>query len=226
MATKAAPAPPAVKPVTAKIEFTGNTVGLIVRGKEGPDHAPDNLAQHADCVLPDGSPIGFFGEPGDHSGSGSGLGSWNRSGMNMRGVVYEHDDFVEKYDGLRRPYVDIALARLAEIDLKSTLLIVDAVPPATTLFAEYWNKVKHNPSGFFIVGANCSTRASAAFVYAKLLPNGIPGLDTPDKLYRQLVSELPWSTKSYSGYLGFSPKAGGGYTVLIEVARKDPTRAT
>lgn len=145
--------------------------------------------------------------------------------MNMRGVVYDYDDFIKKHDGLRRPYVDIALARLAEINLKSTLLIVDVAPPATRLFVEYWNKLKLDPGGSFMVGANCSTRASAAFVYAKLLPNGIPGLDTPDKLYRQLVAELPGRTKSYSGYLGFTPKPGGGYSVLIEAPMKGAPRA-
>ena len=98
-------------------------------------------------------------------------------------------------------------------------------PPTTTLFTEYWNKLKLNPGGFFLIGANCSTNASAAFVYAKLLPNGIPGLDTPDKLYRQLTAELPGRTKSYSGYLGFTPKTGGGYSVLIEAPKKGAPRA-
>ena len=60
---------------------------------------------------------------------------------------------------------------------------------------------------------------------AKLLPNGILGLDTPDKLYRQLVAELPGRTKSYSGYLGFTPKPGGGYSVLIEAPMKGAPRA-
>ena len=214
-APKAAPA--AATPVVTKIEFAGNAVGLIVRGKTGPDHAPGNLEQHADCVLPDGSPIGFFGEPGDHSGSGSGLSLWNKTGMNMQGAVYDYDRMLVE----RRPYVDIALARHVKINLKSTLLVIDASPPATTLFIEYWNKLKLNPGGFFLIGANCSTNASAAFVYAKLLPNGIPGLDSPDKLYRQLVAELPGRTKSYSGYLGFTPDACAAYTVLIETPQKE-----
>lgn len=205
------------------IPFAGNAVGLIVRGKVGPDHTPGNLEQHADCVLPDGSPIGFFGEPGDHSGSGSGLSSWNKTGMNMRGAVYEYAEFMDPKKR-RQHYVDIVSARAD--DLRSTLLIVNASSPATTLFVEYWNKLKFDPGGFFLVGANCSTRASSAFVYAKLLPNGIPGLDTPDKLYRQLVAELPGRTKSYSGYLGFTPKAGGGYSVVIETPQKGASRAS
>lgn len=50
-------------------KFTGNSVGLIVRGKCSQEHHPDNLDQHADCVLSNGAPIGFFGEGGGLSAS-------------------------------------------------------------------------------------------------------------------------------------------------------------
>jgi hypothetical protein len=192
------------------IEFSGNAVGLIVRGKTGPNHAPGSMEQHADCVLPDGSPMGFFGEDGANTGAGLGQGSWNRSGMNMKGIVYDY-----YLMGIHRTYyIDAAAAKAYNV--QSTLLVIDTSPPFTTMFVDYWNQLKANPRGFHIVGGNCSTRASAAFVYAKILANGIPGLDTPDNLYRQLVTEKKDKTRSYSGYIGFIRKASGGYSVQID----------
>ena len=193
-----------------KIDFKGNAVGLIVRGKTGPNHAPDNSEQHADCVLPDGSPIGFFGEEGANSGGSVGQGSWNNIYMNMKGTVYDYDLMYDR----RRYYVDVAAAKNENI--VSTLLVIDLAPPATTSFVNYWSRLKADPKGFHLLGGNCSTRASAAFVYAKILPNGIPGLDTPDNLYRQLTVEGQGKTRSYSGYIGFTAKAGGGYSVQID----------
>src|SRR5689334_23254455 len=68
------------------IAFGGSSkqVGLIVRGKQSPDHHPDNLAQHADAILSDGSPIGFYGQGNDQSG--------NAIGLRMQGVVYDYAD--------------------------------------------------------------------------------------------------------------------------------------
>lgn len=194
------------------VEFTGSVVGLIVRGKTSADHVPGKLEQHADCVLSDGSPIGFFGEDGANTGASSGQGSWNTSGMNLKGAVYD-------YHLLRfqRPYY-VNGASAAKVDLKSTLLVVDVSPALAVMFSDYWHQLKADPKGFHILGGNCSTRASAAFVYAKILPHGIPGLDTPDNLYRQLVAEREGATTSYSGYIGFTPKASGGYSVVVEAA--------
>jgi hypothetical protein len=48
-----------------------NVIGLIVRGKQNDSHSPGNMEQHADCILPNGQPVGFFGGEGDAS-SGSG----------------------------------------------------------------------------------------------------------------------------------------------------------
>ena len=47
-----------------------NVVGLIVRGKQNDAHSPGNMEQHADCILPNGEHVGFFGGGGDAS-SGS-----------------------------------------------------------------------------------------------------------------------------------------------------------
>ncbi|MFM9970472.1 MAG: hypothetical protein ACKVQK_18945 [Burkholderiales bacterium] len=192
------------------VDFTGSAVGLIVRGKTSPAHAPGNMEQHADCVLSDGSPIGFFGEGGANTGASARQDSWNVVGMNMKGVVYDYNLL-----RIHRPfYIDAALART--YDVKSTLLVIDVTPPIAALFAEYWRTFQADAGGFHILGGNCSTRSSGAFVYAKILPGGIPGLDTPDNLFRQLVAERKGSTKSYSGYIGFTAKTGGGYSVLID----------
>ena len=98
-----------------------DVIGLIVRGKHNDKHDPDKLAQHADCILPGGQPVGYFGEGGDASSGSSGPVSgssvqfsangpsisWNRSGLNMKGQVYYHDDFLKK----RPHYVNIHIAK-------------------------------------------------------------------------------------------------------------------
>ena len=55
---------------------------------------------------------------------------------------------------------------------------------------------------FNLVGRNCSTRAWQAFEHAGIVSTSMPGLDTPDNLYRQL-KHFRKNTTSYSGYIGF-----------------------
>jgi len=44
-------------PMATKIEFPPHSVGPVVRGKHSDDHSPGLMAQHADCILPDGGPV-------------------------------------------------------------------------------------------------------------------------------------------------------------------------
>jgi len=55
---------------------------LSSAGKISAADSPDLMNQHADCILEDGSPIGFYGEGNDQSG--------NRIGMRMTGIVYDY----------------------------------------------------------------------------------------------------------------------------------------
>jgi hypothetical protein len=70
------------------VTFDGTKIALIVRGKINTNHEPGLLAQHADAILPDGSPIGFFGEGDGKSGSGASVG------LGMEGVVYDYNLFL------------------------------------------------------------------------------------------------------------------------------------
>ena len=174
--------------------FTGDKVALIVRGKLSAAHEPGNMEQHADCILPDGSPVGFFGE-----GDGDKL---NSVGMSMKGVVYDHSELLIH----RKPYVDFKAAVAYQVI--STLLIIDVDKKQADLFRKYWSKLDKSPGIFNILGGNCSTHASESFVNAEILKNGIPGLDTPNNLYKQLVKVHGSKTKSYSGNVGFVARAG------------------
>jgi hypothetical protein len=181
--------------------FAGDRVGLIVRGKTSTDDDPGVMAQHADCITSNGAPMGFFGEGND--------GSFNSSGVGMSGAVY---DFTAL--GQHRPYyTDIAMAK--GYGVVSTALIISVPPLQGAAFDDAWAELKASPPGFTILGLNCSTRASQAFQKAKVLSAGIPGLDTPNNLYKQIVKELGGRCSSYSGYVGFSP-AGNGYLVQLE----------
>ncbi len=186
------------------IVFDGTKVALIVRGKIGVDHEPDLLAQHADVILADGSPVGFFGEGQGTSGSGG------SSGFGMDGIVYDHRLFQ-----VHRPYyVDLDYAK--KYKTKSTLLIITVTEKEASLFKKFWVRLKINPGGFRLVGDNCSTHASEAFTNAGIAGRSIPGLDTPNRLYKQL-NDRHKTARSYSGHIGFIKKATeGGFDLVID----------
>lgn len=177
-----------------------NEIGLIVRGKRLPAHVPDLLEQHADCVLSDGSPVGFYG-----TGAGY-LGVSASTGMGMDGVVMTYDDFASGIYG-RIHYVDAVVAK--KYNLASTLLLIKVSKAESMLFAAAWNEMKHHPGSFSLLGNNCSTHASLAFNKAGVLPSAIPGIDTPDNLYHQLIAIREGQFRSFSGFLGFTPEPGG-----------------
>jgi hypothetical protein len=185
--------------------FSGGStrIGLVVRGKLSATHRPDLMAQHADVILADGSPIGFYGEGNDGSSNGIGLG--------MQGVVYDYEAM-----RIQRPYYvqqDSAVTNR----VVSTVLLIAVTPAQAKAFAASWAKMQTDPGNFNIVGGNCSTHASASFIDAGLVKNGIPGLDTPDKLYAQLVGELPaGSLESITGHIGFTADARGGYQMVVK----------
>ncbi len=184
-----------------KISFSNsNTVGMIVRGKIAPAHHPGKMEQHADCILSNGAPIGFFGE-GDGDSS-------NKIGMSMKGVVYTHQEFARK----RAPYVNLKIAQATRSI--STVLLIEVTPTEAKAFDKAWEDLKMKPAAFHILGGNCSTRASSTFITAGILKKGIPGLDTPDSLYAQLIEKRKCT--SISGYIGFSATTKGGYELSYE----------
>lgn len=126
--------------------FSGDKVALIVRGKRSHNHVPENLEQHADCILSNGSPVGFFGEGND--------GSSNSSGFGMDGIVYDYSALARK----RAPYVDSGIAKSTGII--STVLFVHISSAEASAFDKAWLDMASNPGSFQILGWNCSTHAS------------------------------------------------------------------
>ena len=206
--------------MATKIDFPPNSVGLIVRGKQNDTHSPGLMEQHADCILASGGPVGFFGGEGDgssgnsSSGGGSSSVSWNRSGLNMKGFVAYYPD----YQRIRPFYVNIDQAR--KFKAVSTAIIVQVTSEQAQIFAQTWKNMKLSPGTFNILGGNCSTHASIAFVEAKILSGGIPGLDTPNNLYEQLKNKKKPKYQIYSGYFGFKPNGFSGYDIYVEPAAK------
>jgi hypothetical protein len=131
--------------------------------------------------------------------------------MNLRGVVYDYRGLL-----VHRPfYVNLADAKRGKVP--STILTVNVGASTAVKFAAYWAKLKASPGGFDLLGNNCSTHSSDAFVATGILQGGIPGLDTPNNLYKQLVKALHSSTQSYSGFVGFSPSTTPGmFDVVVE----------
>jgi hypothetical protein len=80
------------------------------------------------------------------------------------------------------------------------------------LFDDYWWEKKEakkgNPGPFHILGKNCSSFAYKSFKDLDLLSTKMRGIiDTPDKLFRLLVSSLKGKCqlKCFSGFVGFNP---------------------
>lgn len=201
------------------IVFSGDRVALIVRGKTSHAHDPSVLAQHADCVLSNGAPIGFFGEgnTGSSGNASSGIGgssrwsadSSNSSGVGMTGAVYDYATLARK----RGNYVDAAIAR--GTGTVSTVLLVQVSAAEAAAFDKAWVDMMADPGMFNIVGWNCATHASQAFRKAGILSAGIPGLDTPDNLYRQLCFEKVGKLEVAHGYVGFTA-SGSGYMMTVD----------
>lgn len=206
--------------MATRINFPPNSVGLIVRGKTSDDHSPGLMEQHADCILPDGGPVGYFGNEGDGSSGGSSSGggsssiSWNRSGLNMKGFVAYYNDFQR----IRPYYVNVDQAM--KFNVQSTVLVISITPEQAQIFTQTWKNMALSPGTFNILGGNCSTHASTAFVEAKILSQAIPGLDTPNNLYQQLKDKKKPAFSTYSGYVGFRPNGGSGYDIYVESAKK------
>jgi len=197
----------------------GDRVGLIVRGKSSHEDDPSVFAQHADCILSTGAPVGFFGtgntgsSGGGSSGSGassrSSANSSNSSGMGMTGVVYDQAGLARN----RANYVDAAVAKATKT--VSTVLLVQVSAAEAALFDGAWLDMTKDPGSFQLLGWNCSTHASQAFRKAGILSAGIPGLDTPNNLYKQLCVEKQGKVSVASGYVGFS-SFGSGYMLIVE----------
>jgi hypothetical protein len=177
------------------------------------------MEQHADCVLSNGAPAGFFGEGsrGSSGGAPSSVGassrgsaqSSNTTGFGMAGAVYDFAGFSRK----RANYVDISIAR--GTGTISTVLFVQVSHKEARAFDKAWADMAADPGSFNLLGWNCATHASKAFQRARILSGGIPGLDTPNNLYSQLCFEKAGKVSVASGYVGFSP-FGSGYMLEIE----------
>lgn len=179
-------------------------LGIIIRGKHSEAHDPDLLAQHADVILSDGSPVGYFGQGG---------GSFGNIGMFMDGVVFDYNSYLN----YRPEYVDIDTARQANvISTVCTVRVDDAVAKR---FDDYWKRLdksaRAGKESFSLLGNNCSTHASDAFRFAGVLKEGIPGLDTPQNLYHQLKIKYGGNFRCTSGYIGFTG-TGAHFNLQVE----------
>ena len=148
-------------------------------------------------------PTGFYGEA--NGGASNGIG------MGMQGVVYDYERL-----RIERPFYVNADSAVAN-RVVSTVLLVQVTADQARAFGDAWARMALHPGSFNIVGGNCSTHASAGFIEAGVLKDGIPGLDTPDNLYAQLVADLPAaSLQSLTGFIGFSRSPRGGFDLVVK----------
>lgn len=196
----------------SEIEFIKPRVALIVRGKSGLHHRPGLLEQHADCVLSNGEPVGFFGDGPVRSGGSmrSASGSSLRIGLNMSGQVVFYQGFYEMGSD---DYVDINEARM--VGIPATMAVLDVTLDQAEKFDHFWRNLSKNPGVFNLIGKNCSNQAANAFVHAGILKTGGGLRSTPNGLLHRLVDLPGLSSQVFVGFFGFS-KMGSRWRVVFE----------
>ena len=187
----------------------GSQVGLVVRGKESPEHAPWASETHADVLLSNGMPVGFFGQWAEDGNT------LQQNGFGMPGRVGTPDWWMDNdQDGTPGPdraaYVDGQTAK--DRGWASTVCTLDVSPEQAAAFDQYWEDLSKDPGSFSIVGDNCSTHAGEAFEAAGLIPGGIPGMDTPNALYEELRAQYGDALECESGYVDFAQRPDGSWT--------------
>lgn len=200
-------------------------IGLIVRGMTRPGATPAGEG-HADCVLSNGSPIGFFANSEIPT---SGSASSGSATLGARALAASLDGEVWRYARLateRPEYIHQGVA--AANDVVSTLLAIDVSDGERARFERAWAAMEVDPGQFGIVGANCSTHAGYAFSAAGLLTSygwtvgsartaEIEGMDTPTNLFHQLFrGPANGRIEVYTGYLGFEPVEHIGCRITIQ----------
>jgi hypothetical protein len=190
-------------------------VALIVRGKSSATHEPKLNDQHADVILPNGEPVGYFGEGGGVSGwvTQQKVGILKRvvGAMRMEGGVYGYNKLA-----MHRPHF-VDGTRAQEGNVYSTVLVVSVTKQQGIAFENYWSWLAMYPGKYRLLGKNCSSRAADAFIQAGIIKGSIPRLDTPNNLYKHLVKKLPDSTMSYSGFVDIQRATAGVSDYIITV---------
>lgn len=139
------------------LQFDGTKIALIVRGKRDHAHEPRMFEQHADVILADGSPMGFFGHKQPHVSGWSDRSATTglvksttlKTGLNNKGVVFDYQGF-----RIARPwYVDAAMAK-QKVGVVSCVLVINVSESEAALFKGYWITLKSNPGLFNLVGYN------------------------------------------------------------------------
>ena len=98
----------------------------------------------------------------------------------------------------------------------STVLLLKTTKAQAGLFTQYWTNLHLSPGTFNILGGNCSTNASDSFIAANIVTKGIPGLDTPNNLYKQIKNKFPGEMKVLSGHVGARHLHGDKFELLVE----------
>ena len=128
----------------------------------------------------------------------------------MKGKVALHKDLLK----IRPMYVDINLAR--KYSVFSTVLLLEVTHSQAKLFKTFWENLKLNPGAFNLLGRNCSSNAAKAFDHAQIINGGIPGLDTPNNLYKHLKAKYAGNQRILSGHIGSKHISGDKYALIVE----------
>ncbi len=174
-------------------------IGILLRKQftEDPCKNPDRVYRHIMVLLPGDRIIGYNVRPGE-------IGAFRYIFMNSKGVVRE----LPRLKEIRRHYIDADYAQKVTYKGRENLHMVTVwvklkvTPEQAQRLTECWEELKENTPPFRLWGNNCASRAAECFVKAGILPWGLPGVDRPASVLKEVMRHYP-DTTTEEGYFGF-----------------------
>jgi hypothetical protein len=173
-------------------------IGIACRYKAGPGVRSTDEGGHADAILPNGVPIGYYA----------------RTKRDRRLAIIA-PGMVKRGEALRahRPeYMDAAGAHARRCPTTFAIIPVGAARAAA--FAREWERLAAQPPHFFAIGGNCAQVIHGALVRAGALPRRLLAPGSPDALFRAVHRAHP-EARIASGFASFVADAAGGYRIEL-----------
>jgi hypothetical protein len=189
-----------LRPPLAWLRVGPGEIGLACRYKAGPTARSTDEGGHADAILPNGVPVGYYARTRRD----------RRLAILAPGMVRDHRSLLR--DRPEYMLADDARARRCP----TTFCLVDVGPRAALRFARIWDELTERPPYFVAVGGNCAQVIARALVEVGAMPRRWPPPGSPDALFRALHRARP-DARIATGFAEFVPE-GDGYVIRLDPA--------
>lgn len=171
-------------------------IGLLLRRQYCANPRRRRMFRHIDTLLADGSIVGF-----NTAGPCNAL---IRAFVGTDGAVRRNDWMV----GDQAHNADIEAARNFHFEgvlmpFVTLWVRIPVTPRQADALAEAWVEMEKDPPFFRLLNRNCATRAAQALVQAGIIPRGIPSIETPGNLMREMKRIYGDDLRFEEGFFGY-----------------------